>query len=243
MKDYFKEITNISDLYSVQINIPDEIPDEMPKYVESLGERLAKFKDHSNIEEMHAFFAVEESGSLKELRLKSAFNDAGMFGFVSWKWVNPFVEWIGTKRVLEVMAGRGWLTHALRIKGVPVIATDDFSWANGGGWKEPLTQVDHLDAIESVKLYGEQIDILIISWPYMNDTAYEVLKELHKVNPTALCVYIGEGPGGCTASDKFFSHFEDEHEMENASKWVEVQDNFQRWHGFHDRPAVGRYRK
>lgn len=243
MKDYFKGVKATHNLYEIQIDIPDEIPDEMPKYVEPLEERLAKFKDRSNIDEMHAFFAGEESGSLKELRLRGAFNDAGMFGFVSWKWVNPFVEWIGTRRVLEVMAGRGWLTHALRIKGVPVIATDDFSWANGGGWQEPLTQVDHLDAIESVKLYGEQIDILIMSWPSMDDTAYEVLKELHKVNPNALCVYIGEGPCGCTANDNFFNHFEEEQDWENTPKWVEVLDNFQHWHGFHDRPAVGRYRK
>ena len=54
--------------------------------------------------------------------------EAGMFAYVSWKWVNPFVRWIGKRKVLEVMAGAGYLTYALREKGVDVIATDNKSW-------------------------------------------------------------------------------------------------------------------
>ena len=47
----------------------------------------------------------------------------GMFAFVSWKWVEPLAKWIGNRRCLEIMAGRGWWSHGLRQKGVDVIAT------------------------------------------------------------------------------------------------------------------------
>ncbi|KAA9007339.1 hypothetical protein F4V43_02310 [Paenibacillus spiritus] len=55
------------------------------------------------------------------------YNKEGMFAFVSWRWINPFVEWIDNRRCLEVMAGRGILSYALRQKGVDIITTDDFS--------------------------------------------------------------------------------------------------------------------
>lgn len=183
-------------------------------------------------------FDEEFLNSTKEIRLKEAYNDVGMFAFVSWKWVNPFVKWLDGRKCLEVMAGRGWLTHALRQKGVNVIATDNFSWAKKRNWEEPLTPVDELDAIDSVRKFGADIDILIMAWPYMDDTAYEVIKELHKVNPSALVVYIGEGGGGCTASDLFFEHFKEE---DDDTLFNRAAAEYERWEYLHDLMFLGQY--
>jgi hypothetical protein len=193
------------------------IPDEMPK-----------FKDR---------FALENYAT------RSKYIEEGMFAFVSWKWINPFAEWIGERKCLEVMAGRGILSLALRQKGIDIITTDNFSWAKETKvdtfklWNDVLTDVEDIDAIDAVEKYGKNIDILIMSWAYMDDTAYRVIKKLYEVNPAALVVCIGEGMGGCTADDSFFEHFE---EFEDE-KFEEVENNFERWSGLHDRPTLGRY--
>lgn len=170
--------------------------------------------------------------------------EEGMFGFVSWKWVNPFVEWVNNRKCLEVMAGRGILSRALRQKGVDIVATDDFSWANNENgkfrkWNDTVTEVENMDAIESVETYGRDIDILIMSWPYMDDTAYKVIKKFNEVNPEGLIVYIGESWGGCTADDEFFEHFQ---EIEDDEKFNLVNESFERWNGLHDYPCLGKFK-
>lgn len=167
----------------------------------------------------------------------------GMFAFVSWRWVNPFVKWIGGRKCLEVMSGRGILSYALRQKGVDVIATDNYSLARNSDsyfslWREPVTEVEDLDAVDAVRKYGRYIDILIMSWPGMDSTAYYAIKKLYKINPNALVVYIGEGRGGCTADDNFFDHFE---EIEDSG-FEPVVESYQRWPGIYDSPCLGRYK-
>jgi len=130
--DFFKDVTDIRDIVASDIKIPEEILDQMPKYA---------------------------YGGLKEHHLKNAYNQAGMYAFVSWRWINPFVEWLADRKVLEVMAGRGWWTYALRQKGVNVIATDDFSWMNRS-WIDTLTEVEEVDAIEAVERYGKEVDVV-----------------------------------------------------------------------------------
>lgn len=103
-----------------------------------------------------------------------------------------------------------------------------------------MTNVEELDAVESVKMYGKEIDILIMAWPFMDDTAYRVIKELHEINPSALVIYCGEGSSGCTADDSFFDSFE---EIEDEPFYNKVAANYQSWWGMHDRLLLGRYSK
>lgn len=229
-KDYFEGLTTHKELYSIQIE--EKIHDEMPKYERNLSlEEIFSGK---------AEYSFQPDAITKEFALKEKFNYIGMFCFVSWKWINPFAEWIGERKVLEVMAGRGWLSHGLREKGIDVIATDDMSWHKElqfQKWNDLVTEVENLDAVESVRKYGKSIDILVMAWPYMDNTAYQVIKELHKINPDALVVYCGEW-GGCTADDAFIDHFKrvsDENFSENVSR------NYQSWSGIHDRLYLGRY--
>lgn len=178
--------------------------------------------------------------SIEEFRKREEYVSEGMFGFISWKWILPFVEWIGDRRCLEVMAGRGWWSYALQEKGISVHATDNFSWHEQlayTAWNDTLVEMEKLDAVEAVQKYGEEADLVLMSWPYMDDTAYEVIKTLYKVNPKAIVVYIGEGMSGCTASDLFFDNFE---AIDDPSFW-EVQKNFESWCTIRDKISIGRF--
>src|SRR4051812_12164581 len=98
--DLFENVKTMDELYKIKINIPDEIPNEMPKYTSDFLSGLKNFG--SSIED----FSYDMLGHSKEFVLKEAFNAAGMYGFVSWKWIDPLVKWIGNRKCLEVMAGR-----------------------------------------------------------------------------------------------------------------------------------------
>lgn len=172
-----------------------------------------------------------ESYGIKDKWIKQ-----GMYAFVCWDWVNPFVEWIGTRKCLEIMSGAGWLAKALREKNVDIIATDDYSWVRPREWKI-VSEVIEMNATSAIHTYGSQVDILIVSWPYMDDDAYNAIKTLHQVNPNALIVYIGEWESGCTASDKFFLHFEEL----NDENFQKVQDAYKTWWALHDTIYLGRY--
>ena len=126
--------------------------------------------------------------------------------WLSYNWIHPLARWIGSRRCLEIMCGSGALSYALRTCGVQAIATDNFSWKkNFGGWYErPWTEIKQMDCLEAIRVYGPQTDLVVCSWPYMDDTCYHALLEMRKVNPAAQMLYIGEPAGGATASKAFF---------------------------------------
>jgi hypothetical protein len=174
---------------------------------------------------------------IENIKLKMKCNEKGMYTYVSWKWINPFVEWIAGRKCLEIMAGAGYLSYALREKGVSVIATDNMSWHKKGEWNL-VTDVEKLTANKAIAKYGKKVDIVIMGWPYMDDFAFKALRNLYYVNPKALMVYIGESCGGCTADDKFFNHFDHISDLE----FERVCSNYEQFTGMHDYPYLGRYK-
>lgn len=144
---------------------------------------------------------------------------------------------MGMAEVWKVMSGAGWLAKALREKNVDVIATDDHSWTEEKKW-EILTRIEKIDCVEAIKKYGKVVDVLIISWPWMDEQAYLCIKKMYEVNPECIVVYIGEGDGGCTASETFFAAFA---EIEGDELFKEVAANFYGWWGIHDHPMIGKY--
>jgi len=203
---------------------------EKTNYLDELVQNIPyKYTDHWD--------SFEAGTTIEAIKLRETFIRKGMFALVSWQWVRPLAKWIGEKRCLEVMAGRGWLSLALQSLGVDIIAADDYSWSKARNWAEPVTEVEELDAVEAVKKYGNNIDLLIISWPYMDETAYNTIKELNNINSNVQIIYIGEEIDGCTANNDFHEHFQ-EIEDEEFQKAV---SGFQQWWGLHDRVYLGRY--
>ena len=133
------------------------------------------------------------------------------FGFVlvAKDWVKIISKLIGTRgtRCLEVMAGTGLLSKALIDCGVNMITTDNLSWENEHqyAWKQHWCDIEQLDAVSSIKKYGKNVNYIIMSFPYMDETATYCLHTMRKVNPQCKLIFIGEGVGGCTASDSFFA--------------------------------------
>jgi hypothetical protein len=230
-----KDIKHISDMHQLPIEIPDEIPDRLPRYVSSSSRQMEP--DDLSFESLHTFFSQNQDPYTytKEIHLFQKYQEAGMYAFVSWNWVEPFAEWIGNRRVLDVMAGRGWLTYALRQKGINVVATDDFSW---GHPSSALTDVLVMDALQAVESFGASTDLLIISWPPMDNVAAKIIKRLYEINPDCLVLYIGESGGGCTADQAFedtFGLILDEAFSEK------VASRYETWQPLHDGLYLGKY--
>lgn len=172
------------------------------------------------------------------LMMREEWISKGMFAFVSWEWVRPLAGWIGERKVLEVMSGAGWLARALTGMGVSVCATDNNSWLKEHEKKwEHQVDIEELGAIEAIEKYGRQVDLLIISWPYMDEDAYNVLVKMHEVNPAALIIYIGE-IGGCCASESFFEHYE----YIEDEQFEQVSRKFRSWPCIHDILTLGKYK-
>ncbi len=158
------------------------------------------------------------------------------FLLLSKEWITALSRWIGNQSCLEVMSGTGALAYCLIKEGVSIIATDDYSrektcgengvlWDNNRMW----THVENLDAIKAVEKYGKNVDVIIMSWPPYNDEiAVKVLWKMREFNPSCIMLYVGEGEGGCTANDEFFSVFEEIEE----ERFSEDKGKYQKWQGF-----------
>lgn len=164
----------------------------------------------------------------QRMTIRDAYIKECGFTLISEDWIKPLVKWIGDRPCLEVMAGTGWLSYALSTYGVKIKATDNFSWCMKYTRIHKL--VENLDAIQAINKYGSQVKFIIMSWPYMDNTAFQVLKQMREINPKCRLIYIGEWWGGCTADDEFFELAEvcKVQSFENAVK------NYKRWSGIND---------
>ena len=159
------------------------------------------------------------------------------FVLVTKNWVRSLASWIDDRKCLEIMAGCGCLSYALQQEGVAVIPTDDFSWEDRWASANHLwTDVYKIDAIKAIKLYGRNVDFIIMAFPYMDELAAKCLKTMRKVAPDCQMIYIGEEDGGCTADDDFF-------EVANFIEDIEFNEavrEFKSWRFMYDRPYLVR---
>ena len=132
----------------------------------------------------------------------------GLFSALGQSWVKRLAKLLDGASVLEVMAGRGWLSKALGQCGVRCHATDDMSW----GWmferRPPVTAIERMDAEAAVRRHGSRFDVLLMCWPpYGESSAAEAAAAWGIEKPI---VFIGEDSGGCTADEMFFAGYEAE---------------------------------
>lgn len=184
--------------------------------------------------------------SYVSLPLEMLLPSGSIEGYVNWRdkyikefgfplfaedWVKPLSTWIGDRPCLEIMAGTGYLSYALSLYGVNIKATDDYSWEKHF---TNFKDVENIDCLQAIKKYGKDVKFIICSWPYMDEMANFSLVMMREVNPKCRMIYIGEGWGGCTASDKFFNNVE-ECEVEGFNQAV---SKYRRWSGLHDRISL-----
>lgn len=131
-------------------------------------------------------------------------NEGIGFTLITGEFCDKLAKFIGNRKVLEVMSGKGVLAKGLIDRGVYIKCTDDYSWLgqNLNQWIE----VEQIDGVEAVKKYGKDYDILLMSWaPYEKPDAYNILMAMRKFNPNMIMIYIGESEGGCCADINFFN--------------------------------------
>ena len=189
--------------------------------------------------------------------LRDQFIEAGGFCLVSYDWVRKLKDTIiKDGKCLEIMAGSGMLSKALKDVGCDIIATDNKAWGEfphkkfNTWFREPFTDVEEIDCIDAIEKYGKDVDFIIVSWAYMDDTCYRALLKMREVNPDCLMIYIGEY-GDCCADENFteaaesfdihwFEHKKDGKEpiVENLEEiydnLVEVRKLYKQWYGIHD---------
>lgn len=145
-------------------------------------------------------------------------------------------EYAGPKAI-EIGAGAGYWAWQLAQLGVDILAYDiappnlvaDNHWcsphtAHGEEPTGELREVYHPVSKGGPEECQHHADrTLFLCWPYMNEMAEECLK--HYAGKRL--IYIGEGQGGCTASDDFFEQL--------SAQWEQIAEHRPiQWDGIHD---------
>lgn len=135
---------------------------------------------------------------------------------------------LSNPRVLEVMAGVGWLAKALSDTGLDVEAVDDASWPFHTTAQQ-IFPVRRMDALEAAK--SSSADCLVVSWPPY--TEEHIVAVCNAWGTTRPIVYIGESEGGCCACDAFFAGMDME----------AIEVGMAQWDGLHDRVYLGKWER
>lgn len=174
--------------------------------------------------------------------LRNLYTERYGFPLVSMDWVRYLKDKIiKNGKCLEIMAGSGMLSFALRDLGVEVASTDNYDWTSKiegyENWhRKPFTYVENIDAISAIEKYGKDVDFIIMSWPpYDEPIGNEVLLKMREINPNCKLIYIGEGYGGCTADDDFHNNA---HMVKDADALLAIEhinmNLFKQFDGIHD---------
>lgn len=187
------------------------IPEKFPETTELFGDPMSRI-------------SLTTPVSIADTYFKRYLNNLGMYGVVDLSWTANLAEWLGDRSALEVMAGRGYLTKALRHHGTNVRATDNGSWNI-----RPLDppEVEPMDGLAAVNTYEAQV--LIVSWPPYEGR--DIISICDAWGTDKLIVFIGEPKFGCTACDEFYDRFD----------VLPVDIPMPSHYGIHDRVMVGRW--
>ena len=208
----------------------------------SILSKIKKMIENKELPDSYPDFMTQSSDAHIYTLRKTIIKYMG-FVLISKDWINDLSQWIGKRNCLELMSGLGALSYGLRMQGVGIIATDNYSWREKANGEDSLlwndnkmwTYVENLGTLESIEKYGKNVDIIIMSWPpYDDEIAVKVLKKMRDINPSCIMIYIGEGKGGCTANDEFFTMFE---KIEDES-FNEANSKFQNWILTKDQPFL-----
>jgi len=156
------------------------------------------------------------------------------------KYVNPERHRKGRlcpqNTILEVMGGTGYLSYWLRKYGkLDVVCTDLLSSEEvPSGYfnyhvdiSKKWVSVEPLKASDAVLAYpGRSV---LASWiPYGGCKGHDELKMLQNMAPGQKLILIGEGQGGCCASDDFFEMLKTDFKEDGYGRWISpvgIHDN------------------
>lgn len=237
-----KELTNMLNIKEVEYTSYENIYNKVKnKYDEKILDCLSYIMSTTNasIEQLEDFIEYLKSDKIPyffpnflinniHINMRSLYIYYRGFTLINSLFIDDLINFIGNKKVLEIMSGKGFLTRILKQRGIDIIGTDNYSWKDH--WNETYTDIENIDSIEAIEKYKDR-DILIMSWAYMDDTAYKCLMRMREVNPNMIMIFIGEDEGGCTADYSFYENAE--YVMEEECD--KLNTYYQNFFGIHDR--------
>ena len=131
--------------------------------------------------------------------------------------------------ILSVGSGFGYTESLAKSQGADIIASDinpdsNNKWCRDGKYH---CEVQKLTAIEAIQKYQDRN--IFMAWPpYDHPMAHEVVKEMSVGN---YLIYVGEGHGGCTGDDGFFTKLYDDFEEVDSA-------NIHSWWGIYDHCVI-----
>lgn len=137
-----------------------------------------------------------------------------MYGFVSSDFVRDLSAYTDGQPVLELMAGHGYISAGFKAiaPAQKIIATDNEDWRTQPDptSAKPVTDVENMDAIAALDMYGENVSTVIMSWaPDTTDADWQVLQYIrdNQYRFDFDFIVIGE-KDGATDSDVFWHEAE-----------------------------------
>ncbi|PWF99836.1 SAM-dependent methyltransferase [Levilactobacillus bambusae] len=133
----------------------------------------------------------------------------GMWAYISAPFAADLAQYIDGKKTLEVMAGNGYISKGLRDHDQLVYATDSKDWTkeNETG-KHPVTEIERLSALDAWQKYGNEVDVVIMSWsPDGLPVDWELLQAIRRSEHHVDFIVIGE-MNGATDSKVFWDNLQ-----------------------------------
>lgn len=193
------------------MEVPESVIPELQNYV------LAQYPD--NVDAGNALW-LELTEPLEEIdfllrHLRDALIEYfSMYGFVSSDFVRDLSAYTDGQPVLELMAGHGYISAGLKAIAPEqkIIATDNEDWRTQPDptSAKPVTDVENMDAIAALDMYGENVSTVIMSWaPDTTDADWQVLQYIrdNQYRFDFDFIVIGE-KDGATDSDVFWHEAE-----------------------------------
>ena len=196
----------------IEFKIPESIPNELIHDYHPISDEFIKPEERN--------VAIGRS-ALRDI----AIYHCG-FALIDKVFARKLAEYIGNSKCLEIMAGLGSLSFALREQGVNVITTDnkDPSWNHCFDREaREWCDVQQMDCIEAIEKYGDDVDYVICCWPPMRsaDLEIQICQSCKKHN--CKIIYIGEDEDGCTSSCEFFNRVTSISSI-GIKKWIGLFD-------------------
>ena len=193
------------------MEIPESVIPELQNYV------LAQYPDNADAGNALWLELTEPLEDLDFLlrHLRDALIEYfSMYGFVSSDFVRDLSVYTDGQPVLELMAGHGYISAGLKAiaPAQKIIATDNEDWRTQPDptSAKPVTDVENMDAIAALDMYGENVSTVIMSWaPDTTDADWQVLQYIrdNQYRFDFDFIVIGE-KDGATDSDVFWHEAE-----------------------------------
>ncbi len=170
--------------------------------LEALARKLLSFDELLSFEDARELLNSEEGREiLGNQNLYTALQVKGIFQVYTTEFVQELAKNIrgvrnkinSKKDILEVCAGDGKLSCHLRKQGIPIMATDDYSWSRVN--YDP-SKVENLDHYEALKKYNPEI--VLASW-LPNASTIEL--DLIKYPSTKAIILVGQALGDGTGAE------------------------------------------